>query len=178
MRLVNIDVILLGVSPFADWRRLRASSSRAGFEAMYPCVFLVSAPQSSGKGLLEPARNIEFRTTTHKVDAASAKVSEDPLIMPLRKAESNPFPDRISIGRAPNCDVVVRDPSVSKLHGHFRHVTLESAWFTDAKSANGTRVDGSVLQPGLAVEIKQQSLIAFGRVRLMLVSPGHVYDML
>ena len=148
---------------------------------MHPCAFLVSAPQSSGSGLLAQARNIEFRTTTHKVDVPSmnpAVVSEDPVILPIKKAEANPFPERISVGRAVNCDVVVRDPSVSKLHGHFRDVTLESAWFTDAKSANGTRVDGSVLQPTVAVEIRRESLIAFGRVRLMLVSPGDVYDML
>src|SRR5262245_27832586 len=41
-------------------------------------------------------------------------------ILPVAKAAGNPYPDRISIGRARNCDVVMRDPTVSKLHAHFR----------------------------------------------------------
>jgi pSer/pThr/pTyr-binding forkhead associated (FHA) protein len=100
------------------------------------------------------------------------------VIVVLKKAASNPFPERISIGRAPNCDVVIRDPSVSKLHGHFRDVQADSAIFTDAKSSNGTRIDGNFVEAGVAVELQRQSLIVLGRVRLLLVSAADVYDWL
>lgn len=173
------DVSLLGVSTFDDWRRLRASTSRAGFEALHPYAFLVSTPDP-GTGLFVPlARSLEFRTTTHDVDTQNlATAVEEPVILPLKKAESNPFPERVSIGRAPNCDVVIRDPSVSKLHGHFRDVRRESAWFTDAQSSNGTLVDGTLIQPGIAIVIQRRSQAAFGRVRLLLVSASDVYDLL
>lgn len=169
----------MSVSTFDEWRRLRASTSRAGFEALHPYAFLVSTPDP-GTGLFAPlTQNIEFRTTTHDLDTQNlATAVEEPIILPLVKAESNPFPERVSIGRAPNCDVVIRDPSVSKLHGHFRDVRRESAWYSDAKSSNGTLVDGVLIQPVVAVEIRGRSQIAFGRVRLLLVSASDVYDLL
>ncbi|MEY4578330.1 MAG: hypothetical protein RL701_3033 [Pseudomonadota bacterium] len=100
------------------------------------------------------------------------------LVVPLRKASGNPFPDRISVGRAVNCDVVIRDPSISKLHGHFRDVGLDAAVFTDAKSSNGTRIDGVVVPPGVTVRIERHGLITLGRVRLQLVTAIDVYDWL
>lgn len=122
----------------------------------------------------------EFRTVTHKEYAAKADTPnlELPLILPLRKGEGRPFPERISLGRATNCDVVIRDASISKLHGHFRDVTSESAFFTDAKSSNGTRLDGTLIQAGVATEIRAHMLLSFGRVQLMFMSPGDVYDWL
>jgi hypothetical protein len=109
---------------------------------------------------------------------ATQPVSDERVVVNLIKAASNPFPERISVGRAPNCDVVIRDPSVSKLHGHFREVRSDSAVFTDAKSSNGTRVDGSLVEPGEPVEILRQGLVVLGRVRLVLMSAADVYDWL
>jgi hypothetical protein len=57
-------------------------------------------------------------------------------------------------------------------------VGAESAVFTDAKSSNGTRIDGQVALPGAAVELRKQGLITLGRVRLQLLSAGDVYDWL
>ena len=52
------------------------------------------------------------------------------LVMPLTKAEGGAFAERISVGRALNCDVVIRDESVSKLHAYFRIVTATTAEVT------------------------------------------------
>jgi len=127
-------------------------------------------------------RPTEFRTVTHKEYNAkntdAAPNLELPLILPLRKGEGRPFPERISVGRATNCDVVIRDASVSKLHGHFRDVSQELAFFTDAKSSNGTRLDGTLIQAGAATEIRMNTLLTFGRVQLVFMSPGDVYDWL
>src|ERR1700751_1190046 len=60
---------------------------------------LVAAP-FKGKRRSSPSRTMEVRS--------------------IVKTPGNPYPDRISIGRARNCDVAIRDPSVSKLHAHFR----------------------------------------------------------
>jgi hypothetical protein len=73
---------------------------------------------------------------------------------------------------------VIRDPSISKLHGHFRDVRPDSAVFTDAKSSNGTRIDGNLVEPGEPVEIQRQGLLVLGRVRLLLLSAADVYDWL
>jgi len=126
-------------------------------------------------------RPVEFRTVTHKEYNTSKPETpnlELPLILPLRKGEGRPFPERISVGRATNCDLVIRDASVSKLHGHFRDVSMDVAFFTDAKSSNGTRLDGTLIQPGTATEIRTNTLLSFGRVQLVFMSPGEVYDWL
>jgi pSer/pThr/pTyr-binding forkhead associated (FHA) protein len=73
---------------------------------------------------------------------------------------------------------VIRDPSVSKLHGHFRDVRSDSAVFSDAKSSNGTRVDGNPVEPGVGIEIQRESIITLGRVRLSLLTAADVYDWL
>jgi len=172
------------VSIIDEWRRVRAITTRNDFVALHPHVFLVSAPERGTAEFTPLTKPTEFRTVTHKADAPLPlrgpllQLPETPLILPLRKSEGHPFPERISIGRATNCDVVIRDPSVSKLHGHFRDVGPESACFTDARSANGSRVDGVLIKPGEAIELRQHALLSVGRVQLMLISAADAYDWL
>lgn len=86
--------------------------------------------------------------------------------------------DSISLGRAPSCDIVIQDSSVSKLHGHFRDVTADSAEFTDARSVNGTRVEGLLIPSGSSVVVRPRAYLSFGRVRLQVLSPSDVYEFL
>jgi FHA domain len=172
------------VTTLDEWRRTRANTKRTDFIALHPYAFLVSASAGTGAIANQPmpvVRPTEFRTVTHKEynsNKAETPNLELPLILPLRKGEGRPFPERISVGRATNCDLVIRDASVSKLHGHFRDVSMEKSLFTDAKSSNGTRLDGTLIQPGAATEIHTNTLLTFGRVALVFMSPGDVYDWL
>jgi hypothetical protein len=171
------------VTILEDWRRTRANTKREDFIALHPYAFLISASGAGGGTVNKPMSAVkptEFRTVTHKEYAAKtdAPSLELPLILPLRKGEGRPFPERVSVGRATNCDLVIRDASISKLHGHFRDVTGESAFFTDAKSSNGTRLDGTLIPPGVATEIRRTMLLSFGRVQLVFMSPSDVYDWL
>lgn len=158
---------------------------------MHPYAFLVSASGLRTAEAAAPAaaKQMDFHTqvqssggartaATRSSSARPTGVDVQALVVPLRKATGNPFPDRVSVGRAVNCDIAIRDPSISKLHGHFRDVTRDSAVFTDAKSSNGTRIDGVVVQPGVAVRIERHGLITLGRVRLQLVTATDVYDWL
>jgi hypothetical protein len=179
------------VNQVEEWRRIRDAATRSEFEAIYPWAFLVSA-RRRGTGDYTPlAKATEFRTVTHDrgvtltgassitpSSAALPAVSDERVIVVLKKAAANPFPERISIGRANNCDVVIRDPSVSKLHGHFRDIRADSAIFTDAKSSNGTRIDGNPVEAGVSVALQRQSIIVLGRVRLTLLTAAEVYDWL
>jgi pSer/pThr/pTyr-binding forkhead associated (FHA) protein len=160
------------VNQVEEWSRVRAAATRPQFEAMYPWAFLVSTLRRGTGDYTPLAKTIEFRTMTDDrltrsrppsltpsgtpsitPHAALMGGSDERVIVVLTKAAGNPFPERISIGRAPNCDVVIRDSSISKLHGHFRDVRVDSAVFTDAKSSNGTRVDGDPVEAGVAIEI-------------------------
>jgi pSer/pThr/pTyr-binding forkhead associated (FHA) protein len=91
------------------------------------------------------------------------------------KDPGNPFPDRISIGRAPNCDIVIRENSVSKLHGHFREVSLEAAEFTDLRSVNGSRINGMMIAAGLPTIVRSLDEITLGRVHLKVMTAADLY---
>ena len=70
-------------------------------------------------------------------------------VFALVKGSRNPWPERISIGRARNNDVVLPDQSVSKLHAHFVPNPAGGPMaLVDAGSRNGTRVNDTKLASG------------------------------
>ncbi len=112
---------------------------------------------------------------TPEVEAAFNAV-RDFQVSPIRKRSGNPFPERISVGRARNCDVVLRYPWVSKLHAHF--VASEPGGLPDSgaplqlidqKSHNGSLVNGAKLRPGQPVDVDDGDEIVLGSLRLRLM---------
>ena len=79
------------------------------------------------------------------------------------KNEHNPWPDRISIGRARNCDVVLRHASISKLHAHFILEGTELL-LADAKSTNGCKVNDRRLVTGQRVRLSCGDVLSIGLV--------------
>jgi hypothetical protein len=99
-------------------------------------------------------------------------------VLAVAKARGNPYPERISVGRARNCDVVMRDPSVSKLHAHF-HVTPAGALeLVDLESQNGTYINGRALAPHHSELVVSGDLIDFGDMSARLVDAAGLYDLL
>jgi hypothetical protein len=149
--------------------------TRDGFVFRFSGMFLaVKEPESP-----EISR---VRFTTKVVDFAAGEREEvpEPLgweIFEIVKAPGNPYPDRISVGRARNCDIVMHDASVSKLHAHLR-VRSGGYDLVDLESQNGTRVNGATItahEPhGLAVGDE----IHFGVVLAQFVDGGRLYDLL
>src|SRR5262245_1970375 len=75
--------------------------------------------------------------------------------MPLVRSSASPYTDRITVGRTANCDVVLQDPSVSKLHALFwPHRDLAEWQVSDARSANGTLLNARPLAPLERIPIK------------------------
>jgi hypothetical protein len=98
-------------------------------------------------------------------------------ILSVKKAEGNPYPDRISIGRARNCDVAIRHPSVSKLHAHFRVRDDGRFELVDLDSQNGTCVNGKPISAHAAEAVSSGDVLLFGAVSCKLMSAGLLYDM-
>src|SRR5207248_6732728 len=118
---------------------------RLEFVAAHPNLFLVIA-------LPEENEEIEFQTrvvTPEMMKRGSVASPNLDLIevLEVSKAPGNPYPERISVGRARNCDVVMRDPSVSKLHAHMRLREAGKLDLIDLESQNGTRINGRALAP-------------------------------
>jgi FHA domain-containing protein len=123
--------------------------------------------------------------STQVLDLAAARRAAPPRpkppsdleVHPIVKAAGNPYPDRVSIGRARNCDVVLRNPSVSKLHAHFR-VDQPKLELVDIDSQNGTRVNGRPSPPHQPVVVTPGDILMFGTVTCKLVDAGGLHDLL
>lgn len=115
-----------------------------------------------------------------KLEAMMAKPDKKPDydVRAIAKAPGHPYPDRISVGRARNSDIVLRDPSVSKLHAHFR--TRENGKFDliDLDSQNGTCVNGHQLTPNKPEPVWPSDLVTFGNVTAWLLDAAALYDLL
>jgi hypothetical protein len=118
-------------------------------------------------------------------DTAISEVAPDPTaprareieILEIVKARNNPYADRISIGRARNCDLVLRDPSVSKLHAHLRDGGGQLQ-VVDLGSQNGTKVNGAELVAHTPQVVKLGDQLVFGRVSGKLHDAGSLYALL
>ena len=76
----------------------------------------------------------------------------------------------ITLGRSPKCRIVLSDPSVSADHAEIR---LEDGGvrITDAKSKNGTIVNGVRLPEGANPWLQPMDRISFGRVPAFVCEP-------
>ena len=142
------------------------------FVNRHTCLFLLFHEERGG---ISPA---QFSTQVVPRKEAQKRPGGALRVLPVTKAPANPYSDRISIGRARNCDVVLRDPSVSKLHAHFRVLPDGKLELVDLDSQNGTCVNHAPLAGNRPEPIKAGDLVLFGAVSARLVTSSQVYDLL
>lgn len=156
------------ITETADLVRLARAATRDLFAKQAPRFVLV--------GPRTRAFEIAFRTDD--VPFQPGKVMpRDFHLYAIAKSAGNPYAERISVGRARNCDVALRHSSVSKLHAHFR-VEDSSVLLIDNNSRNGTRVDDRVLTPELRERVGSGSRIAFGSFGTLLLDAFALFDFL
>lgn len=103
--------------------------------------------------------------------------NERAIVVPVRKRAGGLFTHRIGVGRARNCDVVLRFPSVSKLHAQF--VIDGSTWSVlDVKSANGTLLNGVRLKPYEVVPVNLGDRLRLGEIEVELADAATVFERL
>jgi len=90
----------------------------------------------------------------------------------LTKRAGNPFPHMISLGRSMNNDVVLLVDTVSKFQGYF--ITKNGLWsFTDQHSANGTLLNGKLLEKGTRYDLADGDRLRLGTaVEAQFVMPA------
>ena len=99
-------------------------------------------------------------------------------VVAIAKAQGNPYADRISVGRTGNCDIVLRDPSVSKLHAHFRVEQDGELVLVDQRSSNGTLINGNAALPGVSEPLENGDVVQFGDIRATVLNADGVYEAL
>lgn len=95
---------------------------------------------------------------------ASGAVALHPRLWRLEKSDRNTWRSHISVGRAKNNDVVIRDRAISKLHAHF-YVPKEGdagIQICDIGSENGTAVNGEALPQDMPRLVTAGAEIVFG----------------
>jgi len=98
--------------------------------------------------------------------------------VPIAKAPKNPYAARISIGRTRNCDIVLRDPSVSKLHANFFESAPGRMEVADLCSQNGTLRNGRRMRPHISEAIEVGDTLILGRVSTSVLDSDALYELL
>ncbi len=111
----------------------------------------------------DPGETVE-ETMPHGHDPGYRDLTELE-VYPLSKKPGASFPDRITLGRTPNNDIVIVDHSVSRLHAYVRYDG--KSWIVaDAGSKNGSWLDRSLLEPRKERRLGSRSVLRIGDVDL------------
>lgn len=98
-------------------------------------------------------------------------------LFPLIKKPGASFPDRITIGRTVNNDIVIPDSSISRLHAYLRRDP--NGWvLADAGSKNGSWLEGRTLAARKELALPSRSELRLGDVDLTFYLASDLYTAL
>jgi len=136
---------------------------------------LVQRPPSSAttqKSLQLGARRTMIATKQDLRDELSLLFEFDDLMIATLPAVDSGEP--LTVGRAPDCDLVVDDPSVSKHHASlYWDAPQHRVLVEDHQSSNGTWLNGEKLNVKLSV--KDGDTLSFGDARFCLLLTETLY---
>ena len=162
------------MDPIGSYLALARSATVAEFVSRSNAAFLLKRPHVKLLQLPAPSTiTFETRLTTIDVDPYATEWR----LAPVKKRDGNPFPDRISIGRAPNCDIVIRLPSISKVHAH---IVIHDGQYSlvDNGAANSTFINRGRLKDKVAVPMRFGDKIALGSIEFEFVDAKNLYQIL
>ncbi len=76
--------------------------------------------------------------------------------------------DRIVIGRAKECDIVLADTMASRRHAAVQKIK-DAYFITDLASTNGVLLNGKPVQPNTYVRLRPRDVVTIGRTDLQLL---------
>ena len=129
----------------------------------------------------------EYRSTLKfKVDQETKEVRLEPLppsptdsVIPLQKASSDSFADKILVGRTETNDIPIPHLTVSKHHAFFQSDQEANRYsITDTGSTNGTKLNAQPIAPKEARYLADGDQLAFGDVCFTYYTPEGLYDLL
>lgn len=92
------------------------------------------------------------------------------------KSSRNPWKSRITMGRAKNNDLILRHPSVSKLHAFFEGPATAPTTVVDVGSANGTVINGRQAPVDEPVPVEPGAVLRVGDVDCELLDAGQLHE--
>lgn len=137
---------------------------KSAFVRTYPHPFLVES-----EGVEPTASDHDFETVTSGSTTdrerfqRSLQVTMKSRVIPVVKDPSQPFPDKITVGRTVNNDLVLRHASVSKFHAYFLiDPNTFDATLVDAGSTNGSFVNNVRLSAMGKRKLSNGDAVSFG----------------
>jgi hypothetical protein len=163
-----------GVTSTVELAELARTVPRDEFVVQVPNRFLVLGIVLGMGG--DTQRPMTFATQA-LVPSEKPLGSSQLIVLPLVKSANNPYQDRVSVGRARNCDLVIRDSGVSKLHAL---IWMNGEVFTlvDVGSQNGTWLNGQRLTVNQAAPLERNDEISFGGVPAVFMDAAGVHTVL
>jgi hypothetical protein len=157
-----------------EYLRKARGVTQATFQQLYPHYFLFKhAKEARFDSPSEP--DIDY--ATRAIDLNFDPMPGVTQVVPVKKNPENPFPDRLTIGRATNCDVVIRFAFISKVHAHL-FLQGDKLTLRDNKAANGTFHNHKKLDAASSRSIKLGDMLGFGALELELVDAARLYQLL
>jgi pSer/pThr/pTyr-binding forkhead associated (FHA) protein len=118
---------------------------------------------------------LTFSTQAFRTPTKAPPAQQELVVLAIVKAANNPYPDRVSVGRARNCDIVIRDAGISKLHAVVR-IDGEAFSVVDVGSQNGTCVNGRRLLENEPVLLECNDEILIGTVSAKFMDGAAVHE--
>ncbi len=111
------------------------------------------------------ARSEELTQTGRRPQSRSV----EPLVFEVRTRLRGGTAE-VTVGRSPECDIVLSEPTVSRMHARFRQEPHTGMWsVTDVGSHNGTFQDGVLVLPGRPAPLFRRASLRLGGVELLFL---------
>ncbi len=147
------------------------------FLEAHDCPFLlVSAADDRLATASEPTESHSILWFSPNVQEWHLQVLES-LVLPVRKRDgANAFSSLVTIGRSPNNDLILPFKGISKFHAYF---TYDGGWLMwDAKSRNGTSIQGRQLQKASSASVTEQDVIHLGEHEARFLIASGMLDLM
>lgn len=165
----------------AHYRHLLTLGRDEFLASAAPAVFVRYHPRRLDLSV-HGTRTLTFDQAVHEAVEVAMSEGHSPLdavgmeLYPLAKKLGASFRDRITIGRTENNDVVISEPSVSRLHAYVRHA---NGWVVaDAGSKNGSWLGAESLEPRREIVLPPGMRVRFGDVRLTFYRSSDLFELL
>jgi len=180
---------MTGTSLLEKHKDLARRKTREEFAVEVEGCFLLWEPPSEGAedgGFFTGVVSIDVLKARHDASADRPAASPEVFLAKVSKRAENSWLTWITVGRAGNNDIVIKHPSVSKLHARIDTSAPISAdheladrsgfWITDTGSKNGTSVNGTKLDKGAPRAIRPGDRLSFGEVVARFCDAGLLHD--
>jgi hypothetical protein len=148
--------------PLEPWART-TPVSRAQFGTLSQPAARASLPGGESTGAAFPALRLLHTNLGDRYPATLIDVQD------VRKTQRNVYA-HVAVGRSVNNDVVFDQPSVSRFHADLR-VIDGSYLVRDAKSRNGTRLNGESVVAPHGQPIRSGDVVTFGEASCLFCDP-------